>query len=63
MEEDEDTDVHTLRVQNKSTLTALSTDMTTDVDLSNYLQTSDIISITNGEIDTIVTTADMDSNS
>ena len=36
---------------------------TTDVDLSNYLQTSDIISITNGEIDTIVTTADMDSNS
>lgn len=38
MEEDEDTDVHTLRVQNKSTLTALSTDMTTDVDLSKWLE-------------------------
>lgn len=38
MEEDGDTDVHTLRVQNKSTLTALSTDMTTDVDLSKWLE-------------------------
>ena len=37
MEEDEDTDVHTLRVDNKSTLTALSTDMTTEVDLSKWL--------------------------
>ncbi len=38
MEEDGDTDVHTLRIENKSTLTALSTDMTTDVDLSKWLE-------------------------
>lgn len=38
MEEDGDTDVHTLRVENKSTLTALSTDMTTEVDLSKWLE-------------------------
>ncbi|RAP45850.1 MAG: 5'/3'-nucleotidase SurE [Methanosphaera sp. rholeuAM6] len=38
MEEDEDTDVYTLRVENKSTLTALSTDMTTDVDLTKWLE-------------------------
>ena len=38
MEEEGDTDVHTLRVENKSTLTALSTDMTTEVDLSKLLE-------------------------
>jgi 5'-nucleotidase len=38
MEEEGDTDVHTLRVENKSTLTALSTDMTTEVDLSKWLE-------------------------
>ncbi len=38
MQEDEDTDVYTLRVKNKSTLTALSTDMTADVDLSKWLE-------------------------
>lgn len=38
MEEDDETDVHTLRIKNKSTLTALSTDMTTDVDLTKWLE-------------------------
>lgn len=38
MEDDEDTDVYTLRIGNKSTLTALSTDMTSNVDLSNLLK-------------------------
>ncbi len=38
MEEGEDSDVHTLRVENKSTITPLSTDMTTDVDLSKWLE-------------------------
>ena len=37
MEEDGDSDVHTLRVENKSTITPLSTDMTTNVDLSKWL--------------------------
>ncbi|MBR0471603.1 MAG: 5'/3'-nucleotidase SurE [Methanosphaera sp.] len=37
MEEDGNTDVHTLRVKNKSTITALSTDMTTCIDLSKWL--------------------------
>lgn len=37
MEENGETDVHTLRVQNKSTITPLSTDMTTNVDLSKWL--------------------------
>lgn len=37
MEEDDDTDVYTLRVENKSTITALSTDMTTEVDLGKWL--------------------------
>lgn len=36
MDEDGSTDVYTLRIKNKSTLTALSTDMTTNVDL-DYL--------------------------
>lgn len=38
MEGGEDSDVHTLRVENKSTITPLSTDMTTDVDLSKWLE-------------------------
>ncbi|RAP52428.1 MAG: 5'/3'-nucleotidase SurE [Methanosphaera sp. rholeuAM270] len=38
MEDDEDTDVHTLRVQKKPTVTALSTDMGTNVDLAKWLE-------------------------
>lgn len=38
MEEGDDTDVHTLRVENKSTVTALSTDMTHCVDISKWLE-------------------------
>ena len=38
MEEDDETDVHTLRIKNKSTITPLSTDMTTEVDLSKWLE-------------------------
>ena len=37
MEEDDNSDVHTLRVENKSTVTPLSTDMTADVDISKWL--------------------------
>lgn len=38
MEEDGNTDVQTLRTKNHPTITALSTDMTTDVDLSHLIK-------------------------
>ena len=37
MGDDEDSDVHTLRVENKSTVTPLSTDMTANVDIGKWL--------------------------
>jgi 5'-nucleotidase len=38
MDEEEDSDVYTLRVKNRPTVTPLSTDMTANVDISKWLK-------------------------